>query len=52
MLKVILYILCIFFIYRTLSRLLFGTGAIDTKKKTTKGGKSITYQDAEYEEID
>ena len=52
MLRVILYILCIFFIYRTLSRLLFGTGAIDSKKKTTSSGKNISYQDAEYEEID
>lgn len=52
MLKILLIILCVIFIYRTLSRFIFGSIAADTKERTTKNGRNITYQDADYEEID
>jgi len=52
MIKVLLYILCILFIYRTLSRLIFGSRSSQKGQKKTSGGKNITYQDADFEEID
>tara|TARA_B100000401_G_C52156787_1_gene416740 strand:- start:11 stop:169 length:159 start_codon:yes stop_codon:yes gene_type:complete len=49
--KILIYLFFIFFIYRAISRF-FMISTTTKSHKRTKSGKKIDFKDADYEEID